>query len=186
MPVHIVHFTLANIDPAGADRFRNTCLQAVSQGATELVVHLSSAGGVNLSGFTLYNEIRALPVPVTFHNIGNVESNAVLVYLAGTTRKASRHSRFLLHSLLWGFQAGGTVDHARLREYVATLDNDAARYAAIFDERTQGAAETVDVRAALAGAERILSAEEAVRCGIAHEVADVGPPPEGAVTWWVS
>jgi ATP-dependent Clp protease protease subunit len=185
MAVHIVHFTLAHIDPAGAERFRNICLQAVYQGgATELIVNFSSLGGANIAGFMLYNEIRSLPIPVTFHNVGNVESMAVLVYLAGARRKAVPHARFLLHSLLWGFGAG-TVDHARLREYVSTLDNDLDRYAAIFDERTRSAREVVDVRRHLSGVERVLTAQEAVGCGIVHEVVDVAPPSQDAVAWWV-
>ena len=139
-----------------------------------------------MPGFTLYNFLRSLPVAVTIHNLSNVQSTAVIVYLAGRRRLVCPQGRFLIHPLHWSFDSG-QVDHARLREYVGSLDNDLERYAEIFEARTGGAASPLDVRSHLSGREqeRIVNAREAVTAGIAHAVEDA-TIPEGATTWGVS
>jgi len=162
----------------------SSCLQAIQQGATELRLHVSSDGGSNLDGFAMHNFLRSLPIPVTTHNIGNIESMAVLVFLAGDRRLVSPEARFLLHALYWGFNAGG-VDHGRLKEYVATLDHDAERYAAIFEERTKGGRKPIAIRDHLLGPERFVFPSESVDTGLCHAV-EVARLPKGAVAWWLT
>lgn len=183
MSTHVINFS-GPINQVTSERIRDISLQAVAQGASEIRLHISSEGGNTLHGFTLYNFLRSLPVPLVIHNMGNIESIAVVVFLAGTTRIASPHSRFLIHPLHWGFNAG-TVDHARLREYVSSLDNDLERYAQIFDERTQGAREPLDIRVHLSGQEKILTSASSATSGVATDVSDAAIPP-GAINWWVS
>ncbi len=137
-----------------------------------------------MPGFTLYNFLRSLPVPVTIHNLANVQSTAVIVFLAGSRRLVCPQARFLLHPLHWTFESG-QVDHARLREYVGSLDNDLERFAEIFDRRTVGAAVPIDVRSHLSGEERIITASESLTAGIAHSIEEAAIP-EGAATWGVS
>jgi ATP-dependent protease ClpP protease subunit len=117
------------------------------------------------------------------HCIGNVESMAVVMFLAGENRIIVPHGKIKIHPMHWGFP-GGTVDHDRLAEYVASLDFDAKRYAEIFEERTQGANEIVDVRAHLAGKAELLGAAAAVASGIATSIADAAIPAT-ATKWWV-
>lgn len=183
MSTHVVHFS-GLVNGATCQALRNTCLQALQQKATELRLHFSSEGGSTFHGFALYGFLRSLPVPLITHNIGNVESIAVVVFLAGARRLTCPHGRFLLHALHWDFGAG-SVDHARLREYVSSLNNDLDRFVEIFDRSTQGARERLDVRVHLEGQERIVTASAAVASGIAHGVADA-TIPDGAVTWWVN
>ena len=137
-----------------------------------------------MHGFTLYSFLRSLPVPLTTHNISNVESISVIAFLAGQTRRVCPQGRFLIHPLNWSFEAG-QVDDARLREYVRKLDNDIERYAEIFDERTAGAEEAIPVRDHLSGREKLISAGASLKAGIVHEVAEASIP-EGATTWSVS
>ncbi|HHU9699852.1 TPA: ATP-dependent Clp protease proteolytic subunit, partial [Escherichia coli] len=112
--LHTIHF-LCPVNTATVGQLQNHCLTALSQGATELNIHISSQGGETAAGFTAYNFLKSLPVTVRTHNISNVESIANIVFLAGSERFANPLSRFLLHPLLWGF-ASPAADHARLRE----------------------------------------------------------------------
>lgn len=113
--LHTIHF-LCPVNTATVGQLQNHCLTALSQGATELNIHISSQGGETAAGFTAYNFLKSLPVTVRTHNISNVESIANIVFLAGSERFANPLSRFLLHPLLWCF-ASPAADHARLREY---------------------------------------------------------------------
>jgi ATP-dependent Clp protease protease subunit len=179
----VVHFA-GRLDAAPAERLRETCLEALKQRASEIRLHFASEGGRTFQGFTLYHFLRSLPVRLTVHNLSNVESIALVVYLAGDTRLVCPHARFLIHPLHWNFEAG-RIDHARLKEYVGKLDNDLERYASIFDERTGSSEVRVPVRDHLSGAEKLIDAAASVQAGIAHEVAEAKVPSD-SVTWSVS
>lgn len=98
MTTHVIYFT-GNINAPSVGAFQGSCLQALHQGATQLVVHISTEGGSTTYGFTMYNFIRSLPVPVHMHNIGSVESMGNVVFLAADQRSASPNSRFIFHPL---------------------------------------------------------------------------------------
>lgn len=182
MSLHVIHF-MRSINPETLAGLQNAVLSAVNAGATEIHVHMSSEGGNNDQAFAAYHFLRSIPVPITTHCIGNIESMAVVIYLAGTTRRIVPHGKVKIHPMLWGF-GGGTVDHDRLAEYVDSLDFDAKRYADIFDERTKGAKDVIDVRVHLAGKARLLNAPAAVASGIATEVSDASVS-QTSTRWWV-
>lgn len=48
-------------------------------------------------GLSLYGFIRSLPVSITIHNIGHIDSIALAVYLAGARRLANPEATFLIH-----------------------------------------------------------------------------------------
>ena len=182
MSLHIIHF-LRSINQETLVGLQNVTLSAVRDGATDIRIHLSSDGGNNDQGFAAYHLLRSLPVPVTTHCIGNVESMAVMIYLAGETRRIVPHGKVKIHPMHWGF-GGGNVDHDRLAEYVDSLDFDAKRYAEIFDERTKGSKNPVEVRAHLAGKAKLLDASGALHAGVATDISDAIVPAD-AVKWWV-
>jgi len=182
MSVHVIHFS-GVISTTTTERMRDSCLQALSQGATMLRLHFASVGGLTPDSFSLYGFLRSLPVPLVMHNIGNVDSVGVIVFLAGQCRYACNHSRFLIHPLSWSFS--GTIDHARLRETVAGLNNDVNRYAQIFDERTKGAKKPLKIRRHLSRQEKIVTAAAAIDCGLVSRIEEA-IIPQGAAQWWVS
>lgn len=182
MTLHVIHF-MRSINPDTMAGLQNVALSALQQGATEISIHISSDGGTNDQGFAAYHFLRSLPIPVTMHCIGNVESMAIIMFLAGASRLIVPHGKIKVHPMHWGFN-GGPVDHDRLAEYVASLDFDAKRYADIFEERTHGAHKIVDVRSHLAGKAELLVSAAAVEAGIATGVAEATIPAT-AVRWWV-
>jgi ATP-dependent protease ClpP protease subunit len=182
MTIHVIQF-MRSFNAETLAGLQEVTLSAVKQGASEICIHISSDGGNNDHAFSAYHLLRSLPVPVTTHCIGNIESMSVVVYLAGGHRRIVPHGKVKIHPMHWYFSAG-TVDHDPLAEYVDSLDFDAKRYADIFAERTEGAKSIVDVRAHLAGKARILDATGAVASGIATAIGDAEIPQE-STKWWV-
>lgn len=181
MTLHAINF-MRDINAETLVGLQNTALQAVSQGASELHIHISCTGGGTDAGFTAFQFIRSLPIPVTMHCIGNIESMGVVLFLAADTRKAVPHSKFKIHELSWTLN--GTVNHSRLAEFIKSLDFDRDRYATIFHERTQGAQNPLNIGPHLRGDAKLLTAAEAWACGLATGVAEAVIPSD-AVKWWV-
>lgn len=156
--------------------------------ANKILIKFSSGGGDLQSGFTLYNFIRSISprVPISIVNMGDIDSIAVICYLAVDTRLVVPNSRFLLHDFHWNFSAG-SVDHSRLTEHVASLDFDVKRYCDIFKERTKGAKSAIDINKHLHGVPLLVDATAAMDCGIAHKTAHPKDTfVDGALDWWVN
>jgi ATP-dependent Clp protease protease subunit len=184
MSLHIVHF-IGPINHGSACTVRNLCLQALQSGATAIELHMSTEGGNMTAGFALYFFLKSLPLPLTTHNVGSVESVGVVIFLAGHTRYACPGTRFLVHPLHWGFGNLVAADHSRVSEWRECLDFDAERYAAIFDEATKGARLQDDIRTHLFGKARIFDADQALAAGIIDEAVQARLPAAGETShWW--
>lgn len=182
MALHTINFT-TDINPQSLLALQNLCLRAISEGATEITIFFSCSGGNTDSGFTAYHLLRSLPIPVTMHCIGNVESMGIIMFLAADNRIATTHAKFKIHPLHWDFPAT-RLDHDRLNEYSESLDFDAERYATIFEERTKAAKNPLKIRETLGGKASIFGTTEAIDCGLATASA-VGHIDPSAIHWWV-
>jgi ATP-dependent protease ClpP protease subunit len=184
MALHIVHF-IGPINHTSACTVRNLCLQALQSGASEIELHLSTEGGNMTAGFALYFFLKSLPLPLTTHNIGSVESVGVVIFLAGTKRYACPGTRFLVHPLHWGFGNLVAADHSRISEWRDCLDFDAERYARIFEEATHGASAPADIRYLLTSSARLFDSAQALEAGIIHEAVQARLPEAGTTShWW--
>ncbi|PAU66271.1 Clp protease [Pseudomonas sp. PIC25] len=181
MTTHIVHFT-GPINSATCGQLIDKCTQAVQQDASELIIKIATMGGECSYGFSLYNFLMSLPIPVNTHNLGTVESMGNIIFLAGRRRTACQHSKFLFHPFHWTLH--GSVDHARMSEYAMSLDYDLFLYGRIVDERTRDARKPLDVNQALMCAPKILNPAEALEAGVIHAVDELAPPAN-AVNWCV-
>jgi ATP-dependent protease ClpP protease subunit len=184
MSLHIVHF-IGPISHNTVCTVRNLCLQALQNGASEIELHISTEGGNMTAGFALYFFLKSLPIPLTTHNVGSIESIGVPIFLAGQKRYACPGTRFLVHPLHWGFGNLVAADHSRVSEWRECLDFDAERYARIYDEATRDAVVKTDVRSALFGNARIFDAEQAVAAGLVHKAIQARLPEYGVTShWW--
>ncbi|MFK3799075.1 ATP-dependent Clp protease proteolytic subunit [Pseudomonas sp. NPDC088444] len=183
MSEHIVHFH-CGVDQTSTEHFRDRCLEAIGKGATGLLLNLSTAGGSTALGFTLYNFLKSLHVPIRALNSGNIESMGIVMYLAAQERIVCPHSRFLIHPMSWYFNQS-SVDHSRIREYLRSLDNDLQRYVNIYLSETEGASQPLDIGRCLSSEEKVIRAEDSIACGIAHRVEQLRFD-EHAVHWTVS
>lgn len=177
--LHTIHF-LCPVNTATVGQLQGHCLSAIAQGgATEINIHMSSQGGETSAGFTAYNFLKSLPVTLRTHNIGNVESIANVIFLAGSERFPNPISRFLLHPLLWGF-GSPSADHARLREYGKCLDNDLDRFVQVFNAEIGTSSEW----SSLVSDSTIMDSEKALEHGIINSVIPA-KLESGGFNWWV-
>ncbi len=181
MALHTIHF-MRSINHETLAGLQHLVMNALADKATAISIYISSDGGTNDHGFAAYHFLRSIPVPITTHCIGNAESMAIILFLAGSTRLIVPHGKIKIHPMHWNFP-GGPIDHDRLAEFVLSLNFDAERYAAIFDERTKGANEPVNVRSHLGGQAKLLDAHGAVSAGIATGIADCSIPATAIKSW---
>ena len=88
------------IDAASANRIAGALIACANTGFDECYLCLSSPGGTVANGTFLHNFIRGLPIPVIMHNIGQVSSVAVTVFLAADERYCSSRSIFMIHPVI--------------------------------------------------------------------------------------
>lgn len=161
----------APIDAAGAGRLVAACNVAVNEGYGGVEVAFNSPGGYVGDGVFLYNYIRALPIPVHFHNIGTVASIAVVVFCAGTRRSCTANALFLIHPVTNSPPGPMTPE-----PWQAMLDYaraDEARIDAVLTERTRFDAAMLARRRA---ADVMITPDEALKFGLVDAVADLALP----------
>jgi ATP-dependent protease ClpP protease subunit len=147
----------------------------VNQGVRDVCLMLSTPGGSVMHGLNLYNMLRGLPINLTTHNVGNVDSIGNAVFLAGTTRYACPHSTFMFHGVGAPIQAQGQVILAEkdLLEKLGGIQADQKRIGSIIKERTrldETAISSLFLEA------KTKDADFALNCGIVNEIRDVQIP----------
>lgn len=187
MVEHIFHFC-GPITPKSYEYLRNViCTAVFERCADKITVMFSSEGGDLNSGFSAYNFLRGLPVPVKMVNVGTVESIAIIIYLAADEREALETSRFLLHQFNWTYPQQ-RVDYSRLSENSQSLQFDVNRYVSIFNDRTQSGKSKIDIEECLRGQSIILEPASASAAGIATKIIPVrGSIPrqtDSIIHWW--
>ena len=78
--------------------------QKMKQGVNQFTILISSPGGSVFHGLSAYNYLKGLPVSVTTHNFGSVDSIGVVLFCGGSKRLSVPEARFLLHGVSAGFQ----------------------------------------------------------------------------------
>jgi ATP-dependent Clp protease protease subunit len=143
----------------------------VWNGAQKIRFILSSVGGDIDSSIRLHDYLSSLPIEVETVGFGQVDSAAILIFLAGTRRKAIRSCRFRLHEGLYtvGLQTASIGTYEETMRYLQELLR-----------------RTIDIIATLTGKKReeiqhtlregkILTTEQAKDFGIIHEILEEIP-----------
>jgi ATP-dependent protease ClpP protease subunit len=134
--VYISYF--GTIDDRRVQSLMDVCSNIVArQGPNTIYFLFSSTGGGVNAGLTLYNFLRALPVEITMHNIGSIDSIAAIIFLAASKRYAAKHSSFLFHGISWNFAAKASMSFYQINENLSRICQEEARVAAIIAERTK-------------------------------------------------
>lgn len=127
---HDINADLAKVivDTVNA-RIANNSLQ-------KLYIPISCGGGSVASALAIYEYLCSLEVEVITHNVGVVDSAAVLVFLGGSKRYAVKGSSFLLHPIVIQavVQNPSVNDADVLRE---TLSRQTVQYAQIVESKTR-------------------------------------------------
>lgn len=152
-PITYVSFS-AEIDSFTTESLIAVMADSACKGIQEVYLMLSTPGGSVMNGLNLYNVLKALPFKLTTHNVGNVDSIGIAVFLAGDTRYASPQSTFMFH--------GVGVPHV-----------DRKRIGAVIEDRTNLTSRQVTF---LFRRAQTKDPAYAAGCGIIHEIKDVEIP----------
>jgi ATP-dependent Clp protease protease subunit len=139
---------------------------------------LSSPGGNVAAGETLYNFLRSLPLEITMHNIGSVDSIATVIFLAGSQRFACPHSRFLFHGVSTIFNQQTTLSPVQVREILSGFEQDEARITELIVERSKL---TASEMSELFRQGETKDPAFALQKGIIHDIRDFSLPPGAQV-----
>ena len=127
-----------NITDQSVQHVMRVLTNIVSQvkGLKEICFMFSSNGGSVSAGITLYYFLKALPLKITMHNIGHIDSIATVVFLSGEKRIAAKGSRFIFHGVK-SFSGGPTSRSlSELKEIKDGLEKDQNRISKIYAEET--------------------------------------------------
>jgi ATP-dependent Clp protease protease subunit len=122
-----------------ADATINALMDAIDnkmkQGVTQFTILISSPGGSVLHGLSAYNYLKGLPVTITTHNFGSVDSIGVVVFCGGDKRFSVPQARFLLHGVSANFQKE-RLEEKQLEERLKGLKIDVENIAKVIAANT--------------------------------------------------
>jgi ATP-dependent protease ClpP protease subunit len=151
----------------------NAVTNLVNQGFREIHLLLSTPGGMVMLGITIYNVLRGLPITLTTHNVGNVDSIGAVIYLAGEHRYTCPQATFMLHGVSFTSPGPAQFFEKNLKERLAAVQADHERIKTIYNER---AGIDPELAEQFFLGESTVNAADAVTRGIAHEVRPVQIP----------
>lgn len=145
----------------------NTVDQKMKQGARDFIILLSSPGGSVIHGLSAYNYLKGLPVGITTHNFGSVDSIGIVLYCAGSRRLSVPQARFLFHGISAQFKGEQNLEEKQLEERLKGLridmENIAKVIATNIGKSVQDIIEAMSERTTL-------NPQEAQAWGLVHEI----------------
>ncbi len=140
-------------------------------------INISSGGGLVNNSISIFNLLNGLrDVTLHTHNLGQIDSAANLIFLAGQKRTASKASTFLLHPPQMNFQGQGPVGLSieTLRERLDSLEKDQHKMAEVISRKINKSTEEV-VR--MFNDRKTYSSTDAKDMGFIHEIDDFVATP---------
>ena len=113
----------------------NAVDQKMKQGTTQFILLISSPGGSVIHGLSAYNYLKGLPVTITTHNLGSVDSIGVILFCSGSKRLSVPQARFLLHGVSASFQ-NERLEEKQLEERLKGLKIDIENIAKVIAANT--------------------------------------------------
>ena len=171
----------AEVNPSTTEALIAAVGNAVNQGVKKMCLMLSTPGGQVMNGLNLYNVLRGLPIELTTHNVGNVDSIGNTVFMAGSKRYACPHSTFMFHGVAASVQATlaaptgpmAILGEKELRERLGAIQADQKRIGSVIRERTRLGEPDIETLFLEA---QTKDANWALSCGVIDEIRDVQVP----------
>ncbi len=158
----------AEINPNTTEALIALLSNHVNRGVKEVYLMLSTPGGTVMNG--LNNVLRAFPIKLITHNVGNVDSIGNAIFLAGVERYACPHSTFMFHGVGFDIPTHTRFEEKSLRERLGSVLADQKRIGSIMEERTN--LKGAQIRNLFKEA-RTKDADYARGVGIVHDIRDV-------------
>jgi ATP-dependent protease ClpP protease subunit len=164
----------AEINPQTTEALLGVCSDLVNAKVGTLYLLLSTPGGSVMHGLNLYNVLRALPLKLITHNVGNVDSIGNVVFLAGAERYSAPHATFMFHGVGFDTPQGARFEEKLLRERLDSVKADQHRIGAVIAAHSN--LKTEDVENLFLEA-KTRDPSYALTSGIVHAVRDAQIPP---------
>lgn len=177
MPDTYVIFS-AEVNAASANNFINFLTAQAAAGTTRLIMAMNCQGGQVVAGVAIYNAMMAMPYDIVTHNIGNVDSIANAIFLAGGERYACPTATFMFHSVGFTAAHGLRLEEANLKAFLDSIIADNKRVAALIAGRTNLSA---GVSRSLFRQQRTRDATWARNNGLIADIRDFTYPAGGNV-----
>ncbi len=118
-------------------------------------------------GFLLYNYLKQQSFPIFTHNLGEVSSAAVLLYLSGSVRTCEEVAKFIIHPP--SVNVNGDFTYHKLKEIFDSLAMDIDNYEKIINIITNNLNGKYNAHDLLCYDSLVLNKEQAYTCGIVTE-----------------
>lgn len=160
-----------DINASNVAKLINGLTNVSAKGNKKIHILFQSWGGFVGDGVLLYNSLRKFPVEVVLYNAGQVASAATLAYLGAKGRKTTANAVFMIHKASYNADSSGA---GRLKGIANNLSIDDARIEVILREHL-GLPDELWTQFLFHDV--FLSGEDAVKYGMADEIAEFSPPP---------
>ncbi|MEF0942976.1 ATP-dependent Clp protease proteolytic subunit [Rhizobium sp. BR 362] len=145
-----------------------------SKGYSTIYLMINSMGGEIASGIALYHILSSMDAQINTYAIANVESAAILLFLAGKERVANKESLFAFHSGQENFSSE-KLTSGQINERFSALAIDDDRMKEIFKGRLSISDKQYDDL--LSPQFRFVRAPEALNMGLATRIGEVSIQP---------
>lgn len=140
---------------------------------------ITCGGGDLLSSFACYNELLGLPVTFVTRNCGAVDSAAIMLFLLGTRRYASRASAFFFHQTAWTFPSQANVPIGTIADAAEYLGHYQKMMSELVASKSRLTAD--DIQRLMTEGSTMLPTEAKER-GLIDEVDEISLP--FGARWW--
>src|SRR3989338_11163044 len=165
----------AEVNQNTTENLMGVIAQKVNAGVKDIYLLISSPGGSVMNGINVYNFLKSLPINLTTHNIGIVDSIANVIFLAGKTRYAVKNSSFLFHGV--GFDINqARFEEKDVKEKLKMIQRDQKLIADIIAEQSQYTQDEIEKMFLEADTR---TPEQAKEKGLISDIREVNIP-EGA------
>ena len=171
-PPLVIKFFAPVIDKT-VNLLMDTVEKRLRAGNREVTLLISSPGGNVHFGLSAYNYLKGLPIQLTTHNFGSVDSIGVILFAAGAKRLSVPHARFLLHAVVANFPQCSLEDK-QLEERLKGLRIDTENIAKVLAANSSKSLE--EITHAMHD-RTTLSPDQAQQWGLVHEIRTELVPP---------
>lgn len=160
------------LDSASVQRLLQKLTTCANGRVKEFHLFFQCEGGEVGAAFALYNFLQAVAVDLTLYNCGRIASMGIIAYLGCRKRTVSKNSYFTIHSIRCGEMSN--LPASFLLSMIEEMRIADARYEATVRKHTS-IPDSLWTR--FHNHEDIsLSAEDAVKFGLANEIGEFSPP----------
>ena len=122
MTDHCLIFS-ASVNPQSTNRLLAHLVDLQVSGASSLTIAISSPGGAIVNGIAAYNALSSAQFQVSTHNIGNIDSIVIVLFL-GAKRLTNSTSTFMFHGVGFGGNPNERLEERNLLEKLDVIRSD--------------------------------------------------------------